>query len=731
MSTFQEILKKEGSQEAQLAQLKETWKSTADDKKSEMLHAKNDHAFRVACEKGYLETAKWLRDLCKTPEEQSAMLHAEDNFAFRWACQEGHLKLAKWLWTICPKQEQSAMLHAQDDFAFCVACQNGHSKIVEWLWTICPDQEQKLMLHAQDDFAFCVAWVRGHQKIAKWLWAICPQGEESAMLHGKDDFAFRVACEKGHLETAKWLRGLCKTPEEQLAMLHAQDDNTFIVACELGHLKVAEWLWAICPQGEQSAMLHGRDDLAFRLACQEGYLKLVKWLWTICPEQEQSAMLHAKNDAAFRVACEIGHLETAKWLRGLCKTPEEQLAMLHAKDNGAFLLACKNGHLETAEWVFSLHKNDLDIRLKLFNKAMIIKDGIAYVLWPCLQPIEQDEILNQGLVQDQLKKAIENNDAKFFNSLLQLVDDCHVSVKQQYNVSLFRFNFVTFTHDLLSSSFHQAMYLEYIKGCKAYNRQYFREHQMNYLLRSAIRAKDHGKINMVLSALDAEDLLASASLLEGWLSLVTQEGVTDFVTCYQKALWCDELYPLLEQGHEHINDGMITIIRTLFETKTCDMTSLISVINQHASDPQYWPSICQQVIIDMIKTKGLNEDTKALFESLCQHALAPENYFSEEEYHEMKLQLMSWYKEEAQRADQGKGLWKDQQTLSQMYGRLGIGLGITTNLATGKVAIDQNLTALDQNLTSNPRSVAEFPGFSDGSNINGGTKRGERRAKSR
>ena len=90
----------------------------------------------------------------------------------------------------------------------------------------------------------------------------------------------------------------------------------------------------------------------------------------------------------------------------------------------------------------------------------------------------------------------------------------------------------------------------------------------------------------------------------------------------------------------------------------------------------------------------------------------------------MKSQLMSWYEEEVQRTKEGKGHWKDQQTLSQMYGRLGIGLGITlgstTHLAMGKVAIDQNLTALDQN----PRSVADFPGFSDGSNINGGTKRG-------
>ena len=47
------------------------------------------------------------------------------------------------------------------------------------------------------------------------------------------------------------------------------------------------------------------------------------------------------------------------------------------------------------------------------------------------------------------------------------------------------------------------------------------------------------------------------------------------------------------------------------------MTSLISVINQHARDPQYWRLICQQVIIDMIKTKGLNEDTKGFILNHC------------------------------------------------------------------------------------------------------------------
>ena len=518
------------------------------------------------------------------------------------------------------------------------------------------------------------------------------------MLHADDDYAFRDVCESGHLEIAKWLQDLYHTLEDKTAMLHAQDYYAFGVACDNGHLELAKWLWGLCkiPE-EQIAMLHARDNIAFLSACDKGHLEMAKWLWKVCPDQEKSAMLRAQDDMAF------------VWS---CKT----LGVLHKSHN--------HGYLEKTKWLFSLYQNDLDIRLKLFNKAMTIKDEMAYVLWPCLQPIEKDKILNQGLVQDSLKKAIANNDAKDFNCVIQLVDDCHDAVKRQYNDHVYRYAFVSIIGDLVSSTSHQAMFLEYIKGCKAYDGQFFREHQMDYLLRSAIKTKDHDKINMVLSALDVEDLLVSASLLEGWLTLAAQEGVIDFVTCYQKALWCAGLYPLLEKGDEHINDGMITIIRTLFETKTCSMTSLISVINQHASDPQYWPSICQQVIIDMIKTKGLNEDTKALFESLCEHALAPEGYFTGEDYHEMKSQLMLWYKEEVQRADQGKGLWKDQQTLSQMYGRLCIGLGITTHLATGKVVIDQNLTSLDQNLTSNPRSVAEFPGFSDGSNINGDTKRG-------
>ena len=83
-----------------------------------MLHAKDNYAFRIACEKGHQKIAEWLMCLCQTPEEQSAMLHAKDDGAFRMACQNGHLEIANWLWSICSEQEQSAMLHSDDDYAF-------------------------------------------------------------------------------------------------------------------------------------------------------------------------------------------------------------------------------------------------------------------------------------------------------------------------------------------------------------------------------------------------------------------------------------------------------------------------------------------------------------------------------------------------------------------------------------------------------------------------------------
>ena len=231
--------------------------------------------------------------------------------------------------------------------------------------------------------------------------------------------------------------------DKKSEMLHADDDYAFRWACEYGHIEMAKWLWYLCQTAEeQKAMLHAQDRWAFRLACQNGHQKVAEWLWHVCPDEEKKAMLHAQDDYAFGVACDNGHIEIAKWLWDLCQIPEEQSTMLHARDDGAFRVACQEDHLEMAKWVFILYDNDVDTRLKLFNEAMTIKDGMAYVLWPCLNVIEQIQMLNKGFVQDLLKKAIANND--------------HV----------YQYLFVSIIGDLVSSTTHQAMYLEYIKAVK-------------------------------------------------------------------------------------------------------------------------------------------------------------------------------------------------------------------------------------------------------------------------
>ena len=56
------------------------------------VHADNDSAFRVACEGGHLETAKWLVGSCGPVD-----VHAYNDNAFRVACGRGHLETARWL----------------------------------------------------------------------------------------------------------------------------------------------------------------------------------------------------------------------------------------------------------------------------------------------------------------------------------------------------------------------------------------------------------------------------------------------------------------------------------------------------------------------------------------------------------------------------------------------------------------------------------------------------------
>ena len=61
------------------------------------ISAKNEYAFRVACEYRCVEVAKWLLSL-----KPDINISAQDDEAFRGACYYEYLEVAKWLQTLKP-----------------------------------------------------------------------------------------------------------------------------------------------------------------------------------------------------------------------------------------------------------------------------------------------------------------------------------------------------------------------------------------------------------------------------------------------------------------------------------------------------------------------------------------------------------------------------------------------------------------------------------------------------
>jgi hypothetical protein len=93
----------------------------------EFISLENETAFGLACQKGYLEIAKWLLELKPTID-----ISAQNNYAFRFACKYRQLHVAKWLIEINPDLNISA----DNDFAYRWSYQNRNFEISEWLHAV-------------------------------------------------------------------------------------------------------------------------------------------------------------------------------------------------------------------------------------------------------------------------------------------------------------------------------------------------------------------------------------------------------------------------------------------------------------------------------------------------------------------------------------------------------------------------------------------------------------------
>ena len=117
-------------------------------------------------------------------------------------------------------------------------------------------------------------------------------------------------------------------------------------------------------------------------------------------------------------------------------------------------------------------------------------------------------------------------------------------VKGDLQTLLYQFQFKTIINALyaLNPSFDE--YLNYIKGYKYYDKHYFLKWQMDYMVRTAIKAKKSDLLSKVLNALEPMDLIEEHKLA-GWWSLAKQEGNTVFQDIYISAIWRKELYQML------------------------------------------------------------------------------------------------------------------------------------------------------------------------------------------
>ena len=81
-----------------------------------------------ACWAGHLPALKALRPTLKDARKKH-------NLAFRIACEKGYLNMAQWLWSLGLTLEDAQDAH---NTAFGSACLNGHLEVALWLYTLGP-----------------------------------------------------------------------------------------------------------------------------------------------------------------------------------------------------------------------------------------------------------------------------------------------------------------------------------------------------------------------------------------------------------------------------------------------------------------------------------------------------------------------------------------------------------------------------------------------------------------
>ena len=145
------------------------------DKYNVDIHMDNENAFRICCEYGHIEFAKWLVLLGELVGHTKININIFNNIVFINSCANGYIDIARWLVLLGETDSYNKInnCHA-NNHAFNLCCYYGHIEIARWLIKLGEsDGYDKIDVRAHNNFAKKYCCANGHKggynELVQWL----------------------------------------------------------------------------------------------------------------------------------------------------------------------------------------------------------------------------------------------------------------------------------------------------------------------------------------------------------------------------------------------------------------------------------------------------------------------------------------------------------------------------------------------------------------------------------